>query len=52
MNYSKYQPMSFGGKEMKRGREKRGKCKEIRRKREKVKVNVLDTGRGVETRFN
>jgi hypothetical protein len=33
----KYQSMSFGGKEMKRGREKRGKCEGIRRKRQKVK---------------
>jgi hypothetical protein len=29
-----YQPMSFGGKNMKRRREKRGKCKRKRKKGE------------------
>ncbi len=36
---SSYQPMSFGGKNMKRGREKGGKCnrkrKKVERKRKK-----------------
>jgi hypothetical protein len=31
----KYQPMSFGGKNMKRGREKGGKCKRKRKKGER-----------------
>jgi hypothetical protein len=31
----KYQPMSFGGKNMKRGREKGGKCKRKRKKEER-----------------
>jgi hypothetical protein len=31
----KYQPMSFGGKNMKRGREKGGKCKRKRKKWER-----------------
>ncbi len=30
-----YQPMSFGGKNVKRQREKRGKCKRKRKKGEK-----------------
>jgi hypothetical protein len=32
-----YQPKSFGGKNMKRGRENRGKCKNRRKKGEKRK---------------
>jgi hypothetical protein len=32
-----YQPMSFGGKNMKRGREKGGKCKRKRQKGERKK---------------
>jgi hypothetical protein len=31
----KYQPMSFGGKNMKSGREKEGKCKRKRKKGER-----------------
>jgi hypothetical protein len=31
----KYWPMSFGGKNMKRRREKRGKCKRKRKKEER-----------------
>ncbi len=33
--------MSFGGKNMKNGREKRGKCEGIRRKYKKGKIYVL-----------
>jgi hypothetical protein len=34
-----YQPMSFGGKNVKRQREKRGKCKRKRKKGERKRKN-------------
>jgi hypothetical protein len=35
--YPQYQPMSFGGKNMKRRREKEGKCKRKRKKGKRKK---------------
>jgi hypothetical protein len=44
----KYQLMSFGGKNMKRGREKGGKCKRKRKKEErKRKKGERDEKRGI-----
>jgi hypothetical protein len=41
----KYQPMSFGGKNMKRGREKGGKCKRKRKKGERKMKQGKEKGR-------
>jgi hypothetical protein len=39
----KYQPMSFGGKNMKRQREKRGKCKRKRKNEERKRKKGKET---------
>jgi hypothetical protein len=44
--WGKYQPMSCGGKNMKRGREKGGKCKRKRTKRGKRKKGEEKENRG------
>jgi hypothetical protein len=46
--WGKYQPMSFGGNNVKRGRENRGKCNRKRKKGERIrKKGEEDEKRGI-----